>query len=346
MTKATILVTGGLGYIGSHTVVALQQANYEVIVMDNLYNSSIEVLERIKRITGKRPRFVKSDLMSAKKLETFFKANPQIEGVIHFAAYKSVPESVANPLAYYQNNVGSLLNLLQSLQKASCSNFVFSSSCSVYGQPEALPVTESNTHLAPTSPYGSTKKVCEEILQDVAQKDVLNAISLRYFNPVGAHESGKLGEDSKESPGNLVPILMQKALGIRQELSVFGNDYPTPDGTCIRDYIHIEDLAQAHVSAIEYLLAGKAQRPHEIYNLGTGKGYTVLEVIHAFERVSGVKVYSQIVSRRAGDIAMIYADASLAQNTLGWKATRSLEEMLLSAWHWEQYKQNILSKRK
>jgi UDP-glucose 4-epimerase len=339
---ATILVTGGLGYIGSHTVVALQQAGHEVLVIDNLANSSLEVLNRIKSITGKRPKFKQLDMQNDTKLRLFFRKNTHIQGVIHFAAHKSVPDSIENPLVYYQNNVGILVNLSKIMRQHSIQGLVFSSSCSVYGNPTSLPVTENMPFQEVESPYARTKRMCEEILKDVSiAYPSSKIISLRYFNPLGAHDSGKLGEDSTVAPSNLLPLLLQKALGIRTDFHVFGNNYPTPDGTCVRDYIHIEDLAQAHVAAIARILEEKNKRSYEVFNVGTGKGHSVLEVIDSFERVSGIKLSYTMAQRRAGDVAAVYADATHAQKELGWKAHKTLDEMVLSAWHWEQYKQHL-----
>ncbi len=338
---ATILITGGLGYIGSHTALALQQVGYTVLILDNLANAELETLNRIKRITGKKPSFAKIDMQDYKGLSLYLKQHPEIEAVIHFAAHKSVGESVANPLAYYQNNLGSLLNLLRAMEENGLKNLVFSSSCSVYGEVHSLPVVEQTPTQA-MSPYGNTKKVSEEILQDVAKArhGSFPIIALRYFNPVGAHESGFLGETSKTPANNLVPVLMQKALGIRAELHVFGHDYDTIDGTCVRDYIHVEDLAQAHIAATQRLLENKQTQNYEVFNVGAGKGYSVMQVIESFERVSGIKLSYTLSPRREGDVSAVYADVQLVEKELNWKATKTLDEMTLSAWHWEQYYQS------
>lgn len=334
----TILITGGLGYIGSHTAVALQQAGYEVLIIDNLMNAELETLNRIERVTGKKPAFYEIDMRDYQRLHHFLHEHPEIKAVIHFAAYKSVGESVADPIRYYQNNLESLLNLLQAMQVCQMPNLVFSSSCSVYGEVKNLPVVEQTPTQA-ASPYGNTKKVGEEILRDVAKayQNAFNIISLRYFNPTGAHESGFLGETSKNIPNNLFPLLMQKALGIRSEFKVFGNDYNTPDGTCIRDYIHVEDLAEAHIKATERLLNAEQKENYEVFNVGTGKGYSVLEVIQSFESVSGIRLSYSFAPKREGDVSAVYAHVDLVEKELGWKATRTLDEMTLSAWHWEQY---------
>lgn len=343
---ATILITGGLGYIGSHTALAFHEAGHEVLLLDNLANAEIQTLDRLKKISGKKFQFNKVDLQDDTKLRNYIKTHPQIDAVIHFAAYKSVSESVSNPIAYYQNNLVGLLNLLRVMQENNMGNLVFSSSCSVYGEVKELPVTEQTPIHKPVSPYGNTKKIGEEILQDVAQAfpDFFNITSLRYFNPIGAHESGLLGETSRTAPNNLLPLLMQKALGLRKEFKIWGNDYDTPDGTCIRDYIHVEDLAEAHVKATEYALNKPKKQAYQVFNLGTGKGCSVLEVIQTFEQVSGITLSYQMAPRRQGDVSAIYANAQLAENVLEWKAKRNLADMVLSAWHWEQYYQNKKSK--
>ncbi len=333
-----ILVTGGLGFIGSHTVVALQDEGFEVIIVDDLSNSSIENLDRITSITGKKPIFEELDLRDKTKVQNLFKRHEGITGVIHFAASKAVGESVENPLKYYENNLNSLIYLLQEIDKLPHSNIIFSSSCTVYGQAEKMPITENATVQAAESPYGNTKQIGEEIIQDVCKvKEGFKAISLRYFNPVGAHESAKIGELPLGVPQNLVPFITQTAIGLREQLSVFGDDYPTPDGTCIRDYIHVVDLAKAHVVALKRILNNNNITNYETFNLGTGKGSSVLEVIQAFERVSGEKLNYKIVGRRAGDIVSAYADTEKANKVLGWKAELNLEDAMRSAWKWEQY---------
>lgn len=330
-----ILVTGGLGFIGSHTVVELQNEGFEVIAVDNLSNSSIEVVDGIERITGKKPIFEKLDLRDKKAVQDFFKKYQDIAGVIHFAASKAVGESVENPLLYYENNINTLVYLLQELQQKENSNFIFSSSCTVYGQAENMPITENASIQAAMSPYGNTKQIGEEIITDVAKVTNINAILLRYFNPIGAHPSAEIGELPLGVPQNLVPFITQTAMGLRKKLSVFGSDYPTPDGTAIRDYIHVVDLAKAHVVALKRLLDKKNIDKVETFNLGTGTGSSVLEVITAFEKVSDKKLNYQIVGRREGDIVEAYANTDKANEVLGWKAQSSLEESLASAWKWE-----------
>ena len=331
-----ILVTGGLGFIGSHTVVELQNEGFEVIAIDNLSNSSIDVLDGIERITGKKPLFENIDLRDKSAVQNFFSKYLDISGVIHFAASKAVGESVENPLLYYENNINSLVYLLQELQKKSEAHFIFSSSCTVYGQAEKMPITENAPIQTAMSPYGNTKQIGEEIITDTAKVTNINAILLRYFNPIGAHPSAEIGELPLGVPQNLVPFITQTGLGLRKELSVFGDDYPTPDGTCIRDYIHVVDLAKAHVIAMKRLLDKKNLDKVEIFNLGTGTGSSVLEVIHAFEKVSGQKLPYKIVPRREGDITSAYANTDKANNVLGWKAQSTLEEAMASAWKWEQ----------
>ena len=331
-----ILVTGGLGFIGSHTVVELQNEGFEVIAIDNLSNSSIDVLDGIERITGKKPLFENIDLRDKSAVQNFFSRHQDVSGVIHFAASKAVGESVENPLLYYENNINSLVYLLQELQKKSEAHFIFSSSCTVYGQAEKMPITENAPIQTAMSPYGNTKQIGEEIITDTAKVTNINAILLRYFNPIGAHPSAEIGELPLGVPQNLVPFITQTGLGLRKELSVFGDDYPTPDGTCIRDYIHVVDLAKAHVIAMKRLLDKKNLDKVEIFNLGTGTGSSVLEVIHAFEKVSGQKLPYKIVPRREGDITSAYANTDKANNVLGWKAQSTLEEAMASAWKWEQ----------
>ncbi|GAB5401573.1 MAG: UDP-glucose 4-epimerase GalE [Aureisphaera sp.] len=331
-----ILVTGGLGYIGSHTVVALQQEGFDVVVIDNLSNSEVSVLDGIESTTGNRPVFEQIDLRIKEEVEAFFERTP-IDGIIHFAASKAVGESVENPLLYYENNVHSLVYLLQQCRKRNIANFIFSSSCTVYGEPDSLPITEAAPIKEAISPYGNTKQICEEILKDTCSADSnLQSISLRYFNPIGAHDSAAIGELPKGTPQNLVPFITQTAAGLRKELSVFGNDYPTPDGSCIRDYIHVVDLAEAHVVALQRLLAKDNSANYEIFNLGTGRGSSVLEVVQAFEAVTGEKLNYKIVNRRPGDVISVYADTKKANEVLGWKTKKTMEEALASAWLWEK----------
>jgi UDP-glucose 4-epimerase len=331
-----VLVTGGLGFIGSHTVVELQNEGFEVVIIDNLSNSSEEVLKGIVAITGKKPLFEKVDLREKKNVQDFFQKHNDVLGVIHFAASKAVGESVENPLLYYENNIGTLVYILQELEKKPEANFIFSSSCTVYGQAEKMPITENAPVQQPMSPYGNTKKIGEEIIHDVAKVTNINAILLRYFNPIGSHPSAEIGELPIGVPQNLVPFITQTGFGLRQELSVFGDDYPTPDGTCIRDYIHVVDLAKAHVIALQRLLNKKNIEKVETFNLGTGTGSSVLEVIHSFEKVSGKKLPYKIVPRREGDITSAYANTDKANNVLGWKAQSTLDEAMASAWKWEQ----------
>lgn len=331
-----ILVTGGLGFIGSHTVVCLQEHGYEVVIIDNLYNTRIEVLENITKITGKKPEYYNIDVRDKKAVQDFFTVNQDIKGVIHFAASKAVNESVVNPLLYYENNINALVYILQELEKLNQVKFIFSSSCTVYGQADLMPITENAPLKQAMSPYGNTKSIGEEIIHDVATVTTIDAILLRYFNPIGAHESALIGELPLGIPQNLVPFITQTAIGKREMLSVYGNDYPTADGTCIRDYIHVVDLAEAHVIALKRLLENKNLEKVETFNLGTGKGSSVLEVIESFEKVSEVKLPYKIVVRRAGDIIEAFANTDKANEVLGWKAKYNLDESLLSAWRWEQ----------
>jgi UDP-glucose 4-epimerase len=332
-----ILVTGGLGFIGSHTVVELQNEGYEVVIIDDLSNSSIEVLDGITSITGKAPLFEKMDLKEKSDVEKFFKKHQDIKGVIHFAASKAVGESVQEPLKYYENNIGTLVYILKELSKLPEASFIFSSSCTVYGQADELPITENAPVKIAESPYGNTKQIGEEIIRDTCKVTTsLKAIALRYFNPVGAHESGKIGELPIGVPQNLVPFITQTGIGLREQLSVFGDDYPTPDGTCIRDYIHVVDLAKAHVVALQRLLKNKNKSNFETFNLGTGKGSSVLEVVKSFEKVSGEKLNYKIVGRREGDIISAYADTTKANKELGWKSELNLDDAMRSAWKWEQ----------
>ncbi|WP_343617435.1 UDP-glucose 4-epimerase GalE [Flavobacterium sp.] len=335
-----VLVTGGLGFIGSHTVVELQNEGFEVVVIDDLSNSSEDVLKGIEKITGKQPVFEKIDLREKKDVQDFFKKHEDVTGVIHFAASKAVGESVENPLLYYENNISSLVYLLQGLQQKTEASFIFSSSCTVYGQAEKMPITEDAPVQAAMSPYGNTKQIGEEIINDTAKVTNISAILLRYFNPVGAHPSAEIGELPLGVPQNLVPFITQTGVGLRQELSVFGNDYPTPDGTAVRDYIHVVDLAKAHVIALQRLLNKKNLAKVETFNLGTGKGSSVLEVIHSFEKVSGKKLPYKMMPRREGDITEAYANTDKANNVLGWKAELSLDEAMASAWKWEQKVRN------
>jgi UDP-glucose 4-epimerase len=335
--KKKILVTGGTGYIGSHTTVELIEEGFEPIIVDNLYNSEAEVIDRIQQITGVRPLLEVFDLCDHDKLDKFIKNHRDISAIIHFAAYKAVGESVNKPLDYYRNNLFSLVNLLEGMKRYDIPDLVFSSSCTVYGQPEKLPVTEDAPIKTAVSPYGNTKQIGESIIKDTAASDKnIKAISLRYFNPIGAHPSALIGELPRGVPENLVPYLTQTGYGIREELKVFGDDYNTPDGSCIRDYLHVVDLAKAHVIAIKRLLEGKNKTNYEIFNLGTGKGVSVLEAIKSFERVTGLKLKYKIVGRRAGDIEKIWADPSFANKELGWKTLSSLDEAMKTAWDWEK----------
>jgi len=331
-----ILVTGGLGFIGSHTVVELQNEGFEVVIIDNLSNSSEEVLKGIAAITGKMPVFEKLDLREKTSVQDFFKRHPDVAGIIHFAASKAVGESVKDPLLYYENNIASLVYILQELQQKPEANFIFSSSCTVYGQAETMPITETAAIQPAMSPYGNTKQIGEEIITDVAKVSGINAILLRYFNPIGSHLSTEIGELPIGVPQNLVPFITQTGIGLRKELLVYGNDYPTPDGTCVRDYIHVVDLAKAHVIALQRLVNKKNLDKIEIFNLGTSTGSSVLEVITAFEKVSGQKLPYKIVDRREGDVISAYADTEKANSILGWKTQSTLEEAIASAWKWEQ----------
>lgn len=334
--KGRILVTGGTGYIGSHTVVELQNNGYEVVIVDNLSNSRAEVVDSIEKITGIRPAFEKVDCLDYADLDAVFAKYPGIQGVIHFAASKAVGESVEKPLLYYRNNLVSLINLLELMPKHQVKGIIFSSSCTVYGQPDILPVTEAAPIKKAESPYGNTKQINEEIIRDtVASGSPIHAIMLRYFNPIGAHPSALIGELPNGVPQNLIPYLTQTAIGIREKLSVFGDDYDTPDGSCIRDFIYVVDLAKAHVIAMNRILENKQKDKVEVFNIGTGRGLSVLELINAFEKSTGVKLNYQIVGRRAGDIVKVWADPSYANNELGWKADTPIEDTLLSAWKWQ-----------
>ena len=336
-----VLVTGGLGYIGSHTVVELQNAGFEVVIIDNLSNSSLEVLDGIIQITGKTPLFEKIDLRQKSEVIQFFEKHQDISGIIHFAASKAVGESVENPLLYYENNLTTLIYLLQACNNYTIENFIFSSSCTVYGEPDKLPIDESAPIKKATSPYGNTKQISEEILNDSCKVSNLKSIALRYFNPIGAHDSSKIGELPLGIPQNLVPFITQTAAGLRDQLSVFGDDYPTEDGSCIRDYIHVVDLAKAHVVALERLLKNRNSNQFETFNIGTGKGSSVLEVVNAFEKITQQKLNYKIVDRRVGDVISVYADTKKANEVLGWKAENSMEDSLLSSWNWEKKVRNI-----
>ncbi|OYT17130.1 MAG: UDP-glucose 4-epimerase GalE [Bacteroidetes bacterium 4572_77] len=330
-----ILVTGGTGYIGSHTVVELQAQGHQVLIVDNLSNSHIGVLDQIEKISGIRPDFEEFDLADIEKTKDFFSRNADIDGIIHFAAFKAVGESVGDPLMYYRNNIFSLVNILQNMKDNDIENLVFSSSCTVYGQPEKLPVAEDAPVQKAMSPYGNTKQISEDIIQDTVKATNVKAVLLRYFNPIGGHESSFIGELPLGVPNNLVPFITQTAIGIRKELSVFGSDYNTPDGTAVRDYIHVVDLAQAHVIAIDRMMNKKQKKEVEIFNLGTGNGFSVLEVIKSFEKMSGEKLNYKLVDRRPGDVEQVYADTKFANDELGWKAKKSLDDMMDSSWKWE-----------
>ena len=336
-SNGKILVTGGTGYIGSHTVVELLNENYDVVIIDNLSNSDEGVLDGIKEITGVKPEFHQLDLCDKEDLGEFFFRNRDVDSVIHFAAYKAVGESTEKPLKYYRNNLMSTINLLECMIDYNVSNIVFSSSCTVYGQPDHLPVDESAPVKEPLSPYGNTKQTNERMIQyTIEAGNPIKGISLRYFNPIGAHPSAIIGEIPQGVPNNLVPYITQTAMGIREELKVFGNDYNTPDGTPIRDYINVVDLSKAHVAAIARLIENNNKSGYEFFNLGTGRGNTVLEVINAFEKATGVKLNYKIVGRRSGDVEKVYADTSYANRELGWKAEKTLEETLKSAWEFEK----------
>ncbi len=335
---ARILVTGGTGYIGSHTVVELINSGYDVVVVDNLSNSNVDVLSGIEQITGVRPDFENIDCMDYTSMDHLFEKYTDIEAVIHFAASKAVGESVEKPLLYYRNNISSLISVLELMKAHNVHNIVFSSSCTVYGQPDVLPVDETAPIKPALSPYGNTKQINEEIIRDVSHADKdLRAILLRYFNPIGAHPSALIGELPNGVPQNLLPYVTQTAAGLRPELKVFGDDYNTPDGSCIRDYIYVVDLAKAHVVAVKRMLEGKSEEHVEVFNLGTGRGLSVLEIIETFKRVTGVNVPYQIVSRRAGDIEKVWANPKKANEVLGWRAETSVEDTLMSAWRWQEH---------
>ena len=335
--KGKILVTGGTGFIGSHTTVELQQSGYEVVIIDNLSNSNVEVLDGIEKITGIRPVFVEGDCTDMATLRKLFEDNPGINGIIDFAASKAVGESISKPILYYRNNLNILLNLLDLMPEYGAKAFVFSSSCTVYGEPDKNPITEDAPIKKATSPYGATKQVGEDIIADVVRSGApIKAILLRYFNPIGAHPSAEIGELPNGVPQNLVPYLTQTAIGIRKELSIFGNDYDTPDGSCIRDFINVVDLAKAHVVALERMLEDKSEEKLEVFNIGTGDGLSVLQLLNAFETATGVKVPHKIVGRREGDIVKIWADPKKANEVLGWKAEVPIEDTMLSAWNWQK----------
>lgn len=339
--KEKIIVTGGTGYIGSHTAVELITAGFDVVIIDNLYNSDISVLDGIRSITGVTPKFYNFDLCDSQKLEELFRAEGKVDAIIHFAAYKAVSESVMKPLVYYRNNLTSLMNLLGAMEQHNTPSLVFSSSCTVYGQPDTLPVTESSPVKDAASPYGYTKQAGEVIIRDtMASRPEQKAISLRYFNPIGAHPTAFIGELPRGVPENLVPFITQTAIGLREELKVFGTDYDTPDGSCIRDYLHVVDLAKAHVVALKRLLSGENKANYEVFNLGMGKGVSVLEAIAAFEKATGVRLNYSVTGRRAGDIEKIWADPSLANRELGWKAGITIEEAMETAWRWENRLKN------
>jgi len=331
-----ILVTGGTGYIGSHTVVELQNKGFEVVIVDSLFNSNADIADKIGMISGTKPALEIFDLCDRDKTAGFFKRHHDLKGVIHFAAHKAVGESVEKPLMYYRNNLDSLINVMQGMMDNNIQNIVFSSSCTVYGQPDELPVSENAPVKKAESPYGNTKQIAEEIISDTVNTSQLRSISLRYFNPIGAHETALIGELPIGVPSNLVPFITQTAIGLREQIRVFGSDYNTPDGTAIRDYIHVVDLAKAHVIGIDRMIGNGMKKDFEVFNLGTGNGYSVLEVINSFEKVSELKLNYKIVGRRAGDVEQVWANPDFSNKELGWKAERDLDEMVASAWKWEQ----------
>ena len=335
--KNKIIVTGGCGYIGSHTVIELIENNYTVIILDDLSNSTEETLHRIEKITNVKPSFINIDLKDELKTKKVFKEHKDAKAVINFAAHKAVGESVQKPLMYYKNNLYSLINTLTALTENTINGFIFLSSATVYGTPKSLPITEQSKTQRPFSPYGNTKKIAEEIIDDLIKSETnLSAISLRYFNPIGAHESGLIGELPSGIPNNLMPYITQTAVGIREKLMVYGNDYPTKDGTPIRDYIHVVDLAKAHVLAVERIIKNQQEKPFEIFNLGTGNGFSVLDIINSFEEVTNSKLNYEITDRRAGDVPKLFASIDLVKDKLGWKPSKSLNEMIKSSWDWER----------
>ncbi len=338
IAKTEVLLTGGTGYIGSHTAVELIEAGFDVVIVDNLSNSIAKVVDGIEKITGVRPVFINADCANISAMRQVFTVHPSITSVIHFAAYKAVGESVQQPLKYYKNNIESLITLLTVLKEnGKGANLVFSSSCAVYGQPDVLPVTEQTPYKQPTSPYGNTKKIAEEIIRDtVASNSNFKAIALRYFNPIGAHPSAEIGELPIGTPYNLIPYITQTAAGVRDNLLVYGNDFDTPDGTAIRDYFPVTDLARGHVIALKRMLNGDFKADFEAFNLGGGKGVSVLEIINAFERVTGIKLNYKFAPRRSGDVERVWADTSLASKELNWEVKSTLEQTLLSAWFWEK----------
>lgn len=339
---AKILVTGGAGYIGSHTAVALMEAGFETVIADSLFNSRAEAVDDIAKITGVKPAFYKADTACRKEVRNIFSEHRDIAAVIHFAGHKAVYESVKEPLMYYRNNLDSLITVMDCMKENGNVNIVFSSSATVYGQPDILPVTENAPLKKATSPYGNTKQICESIIHDsCAAYPETRAVLLRYFNPVGAHKSAMIGELPSGVPNNLMPFITQTAAGIRDKIRIFGKDYGTPDGTCIRDYIHVEDLASAHVSAVERLLGKKAEDSCEVFNIGTGKGISVLEMVTSFERVTGIKLNYEFAPRREGDSESVWADTAKAEKVLGWKARKNLDDMILSAWNWEKHLRDI-----
>ena len=338
---ARVLVTGGAGYIGSHTTVELLQAGYDVVIADNLSNSEMSAVKGVRDITGIDVPFEKADCLDAAAIDAIFEKY-EIDAVIHFAAYKAVGESVAEPLKYYRNNLGSFITLLESMRRHDVKNVVFSSSATVYGQPDTLPATELTPRKPATSPYGATKQMCEDILSDsIAAYGTLRGTALRYFNPIGAHPSAKIGELPRGVPNNLVPFITQTAAGIRECLSIFGDDYDTEDGTCLRDYIDIVDLARAHVAAVARMLDGKSEQRYEVFNIGTGRPVSVLELVKTFEKVNGLKLNYKITGRRAGDVEAVWADTAKAERVLLWRAERELSETLRSAWLWEKHVRGI-----
>jgi UDP-glucose 4-epimerase len=340
--KTKILITGGTGYIGSHTVVELQQLGYEVLIIDNLSNSKIEVLDNIEKISGQRPAFEKIEMCDEVAMVDYFNRNKDIKAVIHFAACLQVDESVRLPLKYYRNNLQSTINLLDCMNAHQIPNLVFSSSCTVYGNPDVLPVDEQAPVKKAMSPYGNTKQMGEEIIENVCNTKWLNAITLRYFNPIGAHDTALIGEVQHGVPHHLIPYITETATGMRAQLNVFGGDYNTHDGTCVRDYVHVVDIAKAHITAIERLINKININNFEVYNIGTGIGYSVLDIINAFEKATGIKINYKIVDRRPGDVEAVYANTNLANNQLGWTTERDIENMMKTAWDWEiaQQKQN------